>query len=149
MSTTALRDSLRAHGQWLDVFVLGGVVVDGARRKRLLQELGRTPRLTHLKSHAEAARVLWQLHPVQAWQEYGAGKSIREAVEFFGVAPSDIAKIRNVLREPPKSELGHWRARYRLRYESAQRYLGRVRQGLEPLTLGGIESALKLPPFKG
>lgn len=150
MSEAALRASLRAHGQWVPVFILGGVVVDGRRRQRILRELGRTPREIILRDHKAAARTLWQLHPVAAWQEYSADlKTLKEASEFFEVSPSDIAKIRNVLREPKPSDVGNWRARYRLRWESAQRYLARVRQGQTKLTLGGIEHALKLPPFKG
>lgn len=145
----ALRNSIRAYGQLTPVFILGGLVVDGTRRQQIMRELGRTPNVVTLHTHKEAARILWVTHPVQAWQEHGRDfDKLSDAAEFFNVCSSDIARIRSLLK-PPKAaldDLGAWRARYRIRYQRAQNYLSKVRQGLTPLTLGGIESALRISP---
>lgn len=143
----ALRDSLRTHGQFTAVFKLGGVIVDGRRRDRMLRELGRTPEVVNLRTARDAAQVLWQLHPVHALQEYCADMGLTETAEYLGVSLADVAAVRSETRPREQTRnLGEWRPNYRNRWNSAQRYLARVRQGHEPLTLGGIEKALKLPP---
>ena len=151
-TTEALRDSLRAHGQLVPVYKLGGVHVDGRRREALLQQLGRTPKVVHLRTHQEAARVLWTLHPIQAWLEYGEKeeRSLKAHAEFFAVTLADVARIKNLCRPSPsdRGELGRWRANYKRSFERLQRYLARCRQGLEPITLSGVEHAIKLKPFK-
>lgn len=152
MSTEALRDSLRAHGQHVPVYKLGGVHVDGRRREALMQQLGRSPKVVHLRTHQEAARVLWTLHPIQAWQEYGQTeeRTLKAHAEWFAVTLADVARIKNLCRLSPsdRGELGRWRAQYKRSYERLQRYLSRCRQGLEPITVSGVEHASKLTPFK-
>lgn len=146
----ALRESLRAHGQFVPVFVLGGVIVDGARRDRMMRELGRTPRQIQLHDHREAARVLWALHPWHALEEYCDGLSLTAAADLLGVTLADIATIRGHVnpRQPVSREkLPGWRPDYKRRWDACRRYLSKVRQGTVPLSVGGIEEALRLPPF--
>lgn len=150
LSYAALKASIRARGQLVPVYRLGGRVVDGQRRNRICRELGRTPVTVDLICRREAAQTLWAMHPVQALAEYGDPKeTLAEQAAFFGVGLQDVANARAAVRPWPQGKLGPWRARYKQRYLSAQKYLGRVRQGLEPLTLDGIERALRLPPFGG
>lgn len=131
------------------MYTLGGVVVDGIRRQRLLREDGRTPRTVQLANHRAAARILWVAHPVHAWTEYGDDLTdLASAAAFFGVSPSDVATVRRLVRGETRSNPTKWRAQYQHRWNAAQRYLGRVRQGTCPLTLQGIENALQLPPHK-
>lgn len=149
VSEDALRSSLRAHGQFTSVFKLGGVFVDGRRRDRILRELGRTPEVVHLRTSQEAARVLWQLHPAHALEEYCSNMTLTEAAEHLAVSVSDIAAVRAEVRPKQQTRsFGDWRPDYRARWNRAQAYLSRVRQGLEPLSLGGIEQALRLRPLK-
>lgn len=145
----ALRESLRVHGQLVPVYFLGRVIVDGRRRQRVVRELGRKVKETHLPNTRAAARVMWALHPYQAWEEYQDGRTLAEEAEYFGCSLADIATVKSVIRGPRRSdEMRHWSAGYKIRWTKAQAYLARVRQGQTKLTLGGIEEALKLPPFK-
>lgn len=94
--------------------------------------------------------MLFTLHPVHAYQEYSDPEwTLEQAAQHFGVTQVDVARVRQIL-QPSKSdrgELGHWRPNYKIRFNNAQRYLARVRQGQEPLTLNGIEKALRLPTY--
>lgn len=143
-----LRESLRAHGQFTPVFVLGGIIVDGRRRDQFLRELGRTPNVVKLRDHTDAARILWQLHPWQALQEYCDGLSLQECAALLATTPADVATVRrHVMPAKSTSSFGEWRPNYKGRWDAAQRYLAKVRQGTCQLTLSGIEGALRLPPF--
>ena len=146
---SALRESLRAHGQFTAVFRLGGIIVDGRRRDRFLRELGRTPKCVDLHTAQEAARVLWQLHPWHALQEYCTEMALKEAADYLGVSIGDVSLVRAATRKTEQNRpFGDWRPNYRARWEAARRYLARVRQGLEPLTVGRIEAVLRLPPLR-
>jgi hypothetical protein len=146
VSDEALRASLRVAGQFTPVFRLGGVIVDGRRRDRFLRELGRSPHVVDVHTQREAARVLWHLHPYHALVEYCSELSLGEAAELLDVTLADIAIVRGETRKHEQGRsFGDWRPNYRARWESARRYVARVRQGLEPLTVGGVERALRLP----
>jgi hypothetical protein len=148
LSEDALRESLRVHSQWVPVFIFGGVVLDGKRRQRLCRELGRTPHTVELRDKREAARVLFVLHPVEAVIEFCSDMPVLEASEFLGVQPSDFALIRRELQKMPAKKLGDWRPNYKRRFDTAQKLIARVRQGLDPLTVTNIEKALRLPQIK-
>ena len=149
MTDESLRESLREQGQLLAVFVLGGVIVDGRRRDRFLRELGRTPRTRKLRTQKEAARVLWQLHPWHALSEYCEEMSLTQTAEFLGVSIADVSMVRGETRRVEQNRpFGDWRPNYKQRWERARRYIARCRQGLDQLTIGGVEEALRLPPLK-
>ena len=141
MSFETLKASIRAHGQFTPVFRLGGVIIDGRRRDRAMKELGRTPRTVDLKSKEEATRVLWVHHPFQALQEYASETdSIATMAEQMGASIAELSQVLAANRPPPPPK---GRAvRYRAKYDRLRRYLGRVRQGLEPITVNGVEHAI-------
>jgi hypothetical protein len=148
LSDDALRESLRVHSQWVPVFVFAGAVLDGKRRQRLMRELGRSPLEVVLRDKREAARVLFVLHPVEAVIEFCAEMPVLEASEFLGVQPSDFALVRRELQKIPAKKPGEWRPNYKRRFDTTQKLLARVRQGLDPLTVTNVERALRLPQVK-
>lgn len=150
MSKEALRESLRAVGQLVPVFTHCGRVVDGSRRQSILYGLGRVPKVVELGSRREAAQLLFQLHPAAAFEEYAdQGAGLHDLAQYFGVSVADVANVRALITPQLPTRYGAWRARYKRSFERVQAYLASVRQGTVELTIGGVERAMALPPWKG
>ena len=135
-SDHSLFESIRRVGPVLPVYRFDGQILDGARRLNACRRLGIEINEHECRSVLEAAPILWVLHPERAWEKFQA-RGIVGCARLFGVRPGAVASIVSRMG-PPGAKV-----RYRRIVTRARRYHERCEQGLERVSLDGLERALR------
>ncbi len=146
LSDDELKASLYSAGQLMPVFRFRGDILDGARRVRLLAELGKRPKVLAFRFLEQAAAALWQTEPLRAHERFAASQMLSDAARLFRVDPSEVAKLRQALKAKvngarPRPARKLWRRKC----ERVERYLAAVQHGATPLTVDGLRLALEGP----
>jgi len=140
ISDAELCSSLKAVGPLLPTIWFEGRIIDGNRRERFCGQLGIETRKLVL-SRDEAPAALWQLHPERAAKLFPV-RSLAEGARLYRTRAASVALLLNRVRTVESSARRAKPTRYRNAVRKCLRYLDRVEEGAEALTIKAVRDAL-------